>query len=146
MANGSMGSRSNSLHRWRCAFAAMLWLTAASPAALAQAPAEFPFEREMALDVKPLPGSKRVPMLEIFADGRAVIDLWCRSGDGRAEVKGDAITFTLGPLREEACTPERLQRDDEMATVLTQITQWRLEDDTVVLIGPTELRYRLSTH
>jgi heat shock protein HslJ len=124
----------------------MVWLTAASPVALAQAPAEFPFEREMALDVKPLPGSKRVPMLEIFADGRAVIDFWCRSGDGRAEVTGDAITFTLGPLREEACTPERLQRDDEMATALGQITQWRLEDDTVVLIGPTELRYRLSTH
>jgi heat shock protein HslJ len=108
--------------------------------------AEFPFERELLLDVKPLPGSKRVPMLEILSDGRAMIDLWCKSGEGRAEVMDDAIKFTLGALREDGCAPERLARDEEMAAALEQVTQWRLEDDVLVLIGPAELRYRLSTH
>jgi hypothetical protein len=101
----------------------------------------------MFLDAKRLPDAKRVPMLEIFEDGRAMIDLWCKSGEGRAEVMGDAIKFTLGPMREEYCTPERLQRDEELAGWLTAVTNWRLaEDDILVLIGPTELNYRLSTH
>ena len=112
--------------------------------ALAQA--QFPFDSEMVLDVPPLPGSKRVPILEILADGRAMIDLWCRSGEGLAEVTGDAIKFTLGPSHEEFCTPERQQRDEDLAAALAQVTQWRPEDDVVVLIGPTQLRYRLSTH
>src|SRR4051812_13208255 len=42
---------------------------------------EFPYERELLMDVKPLPGSKRVPILEVLPDGRAIIDLWCKSGD-----------------------------------------------------------------
>ena len=108
--------------------------------------AEFPFEREMLLVAKPLPGSKRVPILEILRNGRAIIDLWCKSGDGRVEVEGDSIKFTLGTMREDGCTPERLQRDEVMAVALEQITQWRAEGDVLVLIGPTELRYQLSSH
>src|SRR5437870_1043993 len=100
----------------------------------------------MLLDVRPLPGSRRVPMLEIGADGRAQIDLWCRSGPGQVEVTGETIKFTLGPMREESCTPERSQRDDELATALSAVTQWRMEEDVVVLAGPMELRYRLSAH
>ena len=119
-------------------------LLAPMPSVLAQA--QFPFEQEMMLDVKPLSGSKRVPMLEILPDGRAIIDLWCRSGDGRAEVTGDTIKLTLGPMREESCTPERSERDEDLAPALEQVGQWRIEDDILVLIGPTELRYRLSTH
>src|SRR5262249_40108779 len=122
----------------------LLALLALMPAALAQD--KFPFEQELLLDVKPLPGSKRDPMLEILPDGRAIIDLWCKSGNGRAEVAGQPITFTPGPMREEGCTPERSQRDEDLAPALEQVGQWRIEDDTLVLIGPTELRYRLSTH
>src|SRR5262249_36376122 len=107
---------------------------------------EFPYERELLMDVKPLPGSKRVPILEVLPDGRAIIDLWCKSGDGRAEVSGESIKFTLGPMREEGCTPERVQRDEELALALEQITQWKIEDDALVLIGPTELRYIGSLH
>ena len=108
--------------------------------------AEFPFEREMLLVAKPLPGVKRVPILEILRNGRAIIDLWCKSGDGRVEVEGDSIKFTLGTMREDGCTPERLQRDEVMAVALEQVTQWRAEGDVLVLIGPTELRYQLSSH
>jgi heat shock protein HslJ len=108
--------------------------------------AEFPFERELLLDAKPLPGSKRVPMLEITRDGRAVIDLWCRSGEGRVKIEDDRIELTLGAMREEGCTPERTQRDEALGAALGRIVNWSVEDDVLVLSGPTELRYTLSSH
>jgi heat shock protein HslJ len=108
--------------------------------------AEFPFERELLLEAKPLPGSKRVPMLEITRDGRAVIDLWCRSGEGRVKIEDDMIELTFGPMREGECTPERTQRDEAMTEALAKVANWRMEDDVLVLIGPTELRYALSSH
>ena len=132
---------------WRPALrlpASATMLLAATVVAFAQS--GFPFELEMLLDVRPLPGSRRVPILEIAADGRAQIDLWCRSGPGLVEIAGNAIKFTLGPMREAACTPERVQRDEEMAAVLSQVTRWRREGDTVVFVGPTELRFHLSAH
>ena len=113
---------------------------------VASAQSAFPFDRELLLDARPLPGSKRVPILEIGADGRAQIDLWCRSGAGQVVVAGMTIKLTLGPMREDACTPERVQRDEEMAAMLSQVTRWRMENDVVVLIGPTELRFHLSSH
>ena len=115
-------------------------------APLPAAAAEFPFEQELFLDVKPLPGSKRVPMLEITRDGRAIIDLWCRSGEGSVKIEDDMIELTLGAMREEGCTPERTQRDEAMAEALAKVANWRMEDDVLVLIGPTELRYTLSSH
>ena len=108
--------------------------------------AEFPFERELLLEAKPLPGSKRVPMLEIRRDGRAIVDLWCRSGEARVKIEDDMIEFTLGAMREEGCTPERTQRDEAMAAALGKVVNWSMEDDVLVLIGPTELRYALSSH
>jgi heat shock protein HslJ len=114
--------------------------------ATAAAAADFPFEHELLLDAKPLPGSKRVPMLEILREGRATIDLWCKSGDGRVEVSGDTIKITIEAMKLESCTPERMERDDALAAALAAVTQWRMEDDVLVLIGPTELRYALSSH
>jgi heat shock protein HslJ len=110
------------------------------------AAAEFPFERELLLEAKPLPGSKRVPMLEITRDGRAIVDLWCRSGEGRVKIEEDMIEFTLGAMREEGCTPERTQRDEALAAALGKVMNWSMEDDVLVLSGPTELRYALSSH
>jgi hypothetical protein len=115
-------------------------------AAAAFAQAAFPFDRELLLDARPLPGSRRIPILEIGADGRAQIDLWCRSGAGQVVVSGATIKITLGPLREEACTPERARRDEEMAAALSEVTRWRTDGDRVVLVGPTELRFLLSAH
>jgi heat shock protein HslJ len=110
------------------------------------AAAEFPFERELLLEVKPLPGSKRVPMLEITRDGRVIVDLWCRSGEGRVKLEDDMIELTLGAMREEGCTPERTQRDEALAAALGKVMNWSMEDDVLVLSGPTELRYTLSSH
>jgi len=108
--------------------------------------AEFPFERELLLEAKPLPGSKRVPMLEITRDGRAIVDLWCRSGEARVKIEEDMIEFTLGAMRDGGCTPERTQRDEAMASALGKVMNWSMEDDVLVLSGPTELRYVLSSH
>jgi heat shock protein HslJ len=108
--------------------------------------AEFPYDREMLLDVKPLPGSKRVPILEIGADGRAQVDFWCKSGVAQVGVTGETITFALGPLRGEGCTPDRSERDDAMIAAFSQPMQWRMENDTLILTGAGELRFRLSTH
>jgi hypothetical protein len=132
------------LGKWmrRCAFVAVAYATIVP----VQAETEFPFEVELLFDAKPLPGSKRIPMLEIFEDGRATIDLWCHSGNGRIEVTGEMIKVMFGPMRAEGCTPERQQRDEELGSALAKVTQWRMEDDVVVLVGPTELRYRLSSH
>lgn len=133
---------------WKCrrvhsSLAGVIAVMLAATTALA---AEFPFERELLLEAKPLPGSKRVPMLEITRDGRAVIDLWCRSGEGRVKIEDDRIEFTLGAMREEGCTPERTQRDEALVAALGKIMNWSMEDDVLVLSGPTELRYVLSSH
>src|SRR5215475_15321029 len=128
---------------------AWLRLFAATAAILLSATAlaaEFPFERELLLEAKPLPGSKRVPMLEITRDGRAIVDLWCRSGEARVKIEDDMIEFTLGAMREEGCTPERMQRDEALAAALGKVMNWSMEDDVLVLSGPTELRYVLSSH
>ena len=122
---------------------AMSLLTGLDPA-LAQA--TFPFDLEMLLDARPLPGSRRVPILEIGADGRAQVDLWCRSGVAEVTVKGSAIKFTLGAMRESGCTAERAKRDEDLAAALVQVTGWKFADDIVTFTGPTELRFRLSTH
>jgi META domain len=112
------------------------------------APAQgaFPYEHELILDARPLPGSRRVPMLEIFPSGRAQVDLWCKSGIAQVEVMGSAIKFTLGEWREQACRPERARRDDEMIEALSQVTSWRQRNDVVTFSGGPELRFRLSTH
>jgi uncharacterized Tic20 family protein len=62
------------------------------------------------------------------------------------KLENDMIQLMLGAMREEGCTPERSQRDEAMVATLEKVTSWRLEDDVLVLIGPTELRYHLSSH
>jgi heat shock protein HslJ len=125
-------------HHLAAGLAMMLVTTAAA--------AEFPFDRELLLEAKPLPGSKRVPMLEILREGRGLIDLWCKSGDGRVEVSGDTVKITIEAMKVERCPPERMERDEPLAAALAAVTQWRMEGDVLVLIGPTELRYVLSSH
>ena len=62
------------------------------------------------------------------------------------KIEDDMIEFTLGAMREEGCTPERTQRDEDMAAALGKVMNWSMEDNVLVLIGPTELRYTLSSH
>src|SRR4051794_23340095 len=84
--------------------AAVSTLTALSTNALAD---EFPFGRELLLDAPPMRGSKRVPGLEVSADGQATIDLWCKSGRGQAIIAGDTITIIPGETTAARCSPEQ---------------------------------------
>src|SRR5215472_18429932 len=76
----------------------------------------FPFDREMMLDAAPMPGSKRVPIIEIDANGAASIDLWCASLRGQASVGEDSISIVPGPS-----SPHNVRRIARAATK----TCWR---------------------
>jgi hypothetical protein len=115
-------------------------------AASARAQEGFPYEREMLLNVRPMAGGKRMPGLEVMRDGRAQIDLWCKSVPALVTVVDDTVVITLGPMPEAPCTPERSQADADMEAALSQATNWRMEGDTLVLVGPTTLKFRPSSH
>ncbi len=119
------------------------WASAASAAAAAQ---EFPYDREMLLDARPMSGSKRLPGLEVAGNGAATIDLWCNGGSGQVVVAGDTVTIIAGPMSKQQCAAERMQGDDDLLAALSQVTTWRREGDILVLIGPRTLRYRLTTN
>lgn len=106
----------------------------------------FPFGRELLLDAAPMKGSKRVPMLEIDEKGIADIDLWCSSVKGQMVVAGDTITILTGNKTDRSCPPERAQADDEVLSALNQVTNWRREGDTLILIGGRTMRFRLQTN
>jgi heat shock protein HslJ len=106
----------------------------------------FPFDQILMLDATPLSGSKRVPSLEVQSNGAAAIDLWCASGRGQVHVSGPTITIVPQSMAAPGCPPERLERDAQMLSVLTQVTTWRREGDSVVLIGPQVLRYHSGSN
>lgn len=106
----------------------------------------FPYDRDMVLDARPMRGSKRVPILEIDANGRAQLDLWCKRGQGQASVSGDALTLTIGAMKDEPCSPERAQADEDLIAALTQVSGWQVRGDVITLTGATPLRFRLATN
>ena len=123
-----------------CAMAATLaWPAFASEQA-------FPFARELMLDVAPMRGSKRVPIIEIADNGAAVIQLWCASTSGQASIDKDSITITAGQVPPAQCEPERQTRDDDLLAALAQVSSWRRHGDVIELIGATKLRFRLMTN
>jgi heat shock protein HslJ len=106
----------------------------------------FPFDHELLLDAKPMRGSKRIPSLEIGPNGRTAIDLWCNSVEGQIVVVEDTITIMTGQKTDRACPAERAQGDEEMLAALSEVTNWRREGETLVLIGPKMLRFRPLTN
>jgi len=106
----------------------------------------FPFGSELMLDVAPMKGSKRVPSLEIDAQGVAQIDLWCNSVNGQMVVAGDTITILTGNKTDRSCPPERAQADDDVLAALTGVTNWRREGDILTLIGSRTMRFRVQTN
>jgi len=113
---------------------------------VAHAQSVFPFDRDMVLDARPMRGGKRVPILAIGADGRAQIDLWCKRGQGDVVVAGDTITIMVGAMRDEPCTPERAQADEDMIAALSGVTGWSQRGNVVTLTGAGLLRFRLATN
>ena len=135
----------------RGAIVALLSLLICGEAASAD---QFPFDQELLLDAAPMRPGKRMPILLVEPSGNAKIDLWCKSVPARIEISDMAIKIELGPLPEGLpemlsvgqCTPERMQADQELLATLAQVTGWQRENGGIVLVGPTELKFRPSDH
>src|SRR5208282_4900251 len=106
----------------------------------------FPFDRELMLDTAPMPGSKRVPIIEIAENGAASIDLWCARARGQASIGGDSITIVAALIEPAQCAPERQNGDENLLAALAQVTNWRRSGDVIELRGATTLRFRLMTN
>jgi hypothetical protein len=114
----------------------------------------FPFGQELLLDAAPMRPGKRMPILTVEANGEARIDLWCRTVPARVEIADMAMKIAAAPLPEELpamqgagqCTPERIKADEEMLASIVQVTEWRREGDTILLIGPATIKFRPATN
>lgn len=129
------------MHRIAFLLTLMLFINSA-----AEAQSNFPYDRDLVLDARPMRGSKRVPVLSIDASGAMQIDLWCKRGQGQAIIAGDTITITVGAMRDEACPAERAHADEALLTMLSQVTGWTQRGDVVTLTGTAPLRFRLATN
>jgi META domain len=140
---GCMGSATGFM---RPAAAALLLLWTTCNAIPAFADDGFPFGLEMTLDVARQPGSKRLPTLEIGDNGEAVLELWCKAGNGQFSVAGNTVIFVAGPLQDRACPPARAQADDDLVATLSEAGTWRRQGDFVSFVGTKTLRFRLNTN
>jgi heat shock protein HslJ len=107
---------------------------------------EFPFGLEMTLEAARMPGSKRVPSLEIGDNGEVVLELWCKGGKGQFSVAGNTIIFVPGAMEGRSCPPDRAQADDDLIAALSDAATWRRQGDFVTLIGSKQLRFRINTN
>lgn len=107
---------------------------------------EFPFGLEMTLEANRMPGSKRIPSLEIGDRGEVVLELWCKGGKGQFSVAGNTIVFVPGAMENRSCPPDRAQADDDLLAALSDAATWRRQGDFVTLIGPKQLRFRINTN
>jgi heat shock protein HslJ len=126
--------------------AASLLLATALNLTPARADDGFPFEMQMQLDVNRMPGSKRIPNLDIGEAGEVVIELWCKGGKGQFSVAGNTVIFVAGAMENRSCPPDRAQADDELLAALAEIGTWKRQDDLVLLVGPKTLRFRINTN
>jgi heat shock protein HslJ len=115
------------------------------PVSLA-AESTFPFDKELLLDVKPMKGSKRVPILGIGPKGETAIDLWCNSVEAQIVVVDSTITILTGQKTERQCDPARMRGDDDLLAALQQVTSWRREGDVLMLRGSKTLRFRQASN
>ena len=104
----------------RSVIAAGLILLGAAGLRLGMAANRFPFDQDLLLNAARMGHAKRVPILNVTTEGRATIDLWCRSVSGRVQLSDDAMRIEPGPLPQSLpqymidgqCTPERMQADN----------------------------------
>jgi hypothetical protein len=124
----------------------LLLLVANSLAPACASERSFPFDRELMLEAAPMPGSKRVPIIQIDGNGAASIDLWCASVRGQASVSDDSISIVPGPVQTAQCPPDRQSGDENLLAALAQVTTWQRNGDVLELRGATTLRFRLMTN
>jgi heat shock protein HslJ len=107
---------------------------------------DFPFDSEMFLDARPMPGSKRIPNMDIAANGTIAVEMWCDRVEGQVVVAGDTVTIVVGQPTERSCKPDQSQRDADLLSALNDVTNWRREGDVLVLVGSKTLRFKAATH
>jgi heat shock protein HslJ len=107
---------------------------------------EFPFGLEMTLEAARMPGSKRIPSLDIGDNGEVVLELWCKGGKGQFSVAGNTIIFVPGEMENRACPPERAQADDDLIAALSDAATWQRRGDFITLMGSKPLRFRINTN
>ena len=131
---------------WRETAVALTLLSVAPMSGPARADDGFPFGMEMTLEAARMPGSKRVPDLDIGDSGEVILELWCKGGKGQFSVAGNTVIFVAGPLEDRACPPARAQADDELVAALSEAATWQRQGDFVSFIGTKPLRFRLNTN
>ena len=130
----------------RAGIASLLLVATALNFTSARADDGFPFETQMQLDVNRMPGSKRIPNLDIGEAGEVVFELWCKGGKGQFSVAGNTVIFVAGAMENRSCPPDRAQADDELIAALTDVSTWKRQDDLVLFIGAKTLRFRINTN
>ncbi len=128
---------------WRRGFVAAVMIAQAAVMARAQ---QVPFEGELLLDARPMPGSKRIPNMDIAANGAIALEMWCNRVEGQVVVAGDTITVITGQPTDRGCPPDRARADTDLLDALNGVTNWRRQGDSVVLIGPKTLRFKVPTN
>lgn len=120
--------------------AAMVALTSGA----AQAADGFPFGTEMTLEALPLPGSKRVPNIEIGDNGEVVLELWCKAAKGQFSVAGNTVIFVPAQVQDRSCPPVKAQADDELVAALADAATWKRQGEIVTFVGTKQLRFRIN--
>ena len=131
---------------WRVVDVAAALFAVASTCRPAQADDGFPFGMEMTLDAARMPGSKRIPDLDIGDSGEVILELWCKGGKGQFSVAGNTVIFVIGEMENRPCPPERAQADDDLIAALGDAATWKRQGDIVSFIGTKTLRFRLNTN
>jgi heat shock protein HslJ len=106
----------------------------------------FPFGSELRLDVDPMRGSKKVPVLDIGQNGAAEIELWCNAVKAQLVIAANTITIIAGEMSARQCPPDRARADEELLEALSQATNWRMEKSALVFTGGKTLRFRVQTN
>jgi len=119
---------------------------ASAPTPAVAAERGFPYNTELMLDARPMPGSRRVPMLVIGAQGETAIEGWCNSVKAQMVVAADTVTILTGSKTEQQCTAERMRGDEELLAALIEVTNWRRDGDVFTLRGTKTLRFRTLTN
>jgi len=130
----------------RSTAAALILLSVAPMSAPAQADEGFPFGMELTLEAARMPGSKRVPDLDIGDSGEVILELWCKGGKGQFSVAGNTVIFVIGAMENRPCPPERVKADDDLIAALSDAATWKRQGDVVSFIGAKTLRFRLNTN
>ena len=109
----------------------------------ASAQSAFPFDSELIMDVAPMRGSKRIPNMDVAANGAIALEMWCNRVEGQFVVAADTVTVLTGQATQRPCPPERAAGDEQLLAALAEVTNWRRRGNTLELVGPRTMRFRL---